>query len=293
MKMLRSAACRLGELNKDYLALNPVLRVLLSTAFVLLVIVGTQDLQIFPGAFLTTGPRRNQPSDLLPVGVESIKVTTDDGEELEAWRLPIPNAQLVAVIFHGNAGDVANFFVYQKFFAAMGISSYGFDYRGYGLSSGWPSESGFYSDARAMLDYIKRREGITPERLIIVGVSIGSGPASYGATLTHPRILLLFSPFVSLPRAIEASSPFGFLSPLSFYTFPVAQNVQKLADTCLIVAHGATDKIIPIEQGREVVKNHPRADKRMLLEVESAGHNDVLPRDHLKISEAIGKCLTS
>ncbi len=291
MKTLGSLRHRLSTLNKRYLALPPAIRIVISTMIICLVVVGTQDFQIFPGAFFTPGPRRTQAKNLLPENVESITVQTTDNEKLETWRFPVANSKYVAIIFHGNAGDVANFFVYQKFFASLGITSYGFDYRGFGISTGWPSEQGLNKDTEAVLDYVKTREQLTPDRLILVGVSIGAGPASYGATLVNPKILLLMAPFVSLPEAIKTVPLFGWLAPLTFYEFPVAKNVEQLKNTCLIVTHGVDDTIIPIAQGREVAARHSPPELTRFLEVEGGGHNDTLPKDHQRIAEAIRSCL--
>src|SRR5690606_31161327 len=117
----------------------------------------------------------------LPPGVESVFVKTPDEKQLEVWRLAVAESRYVAIVFHGNAGDVENFFVFQQYLQTLGITSYGFDYRGFGKSSGWPSEEGLYIGSDTVIDYVLDKEGVDPDSLILVGVSIGSGPASYSA----------------------------------------------------------------------------------------------------------------
>jgi pimeloyl-ACP methyl ester carboxylesterase len=278
------------KINKHYLSLSIWVRLLISTFIVSLFIISTQNLHIFPGAVMSIFNGRIREVGTLPNQVESIFVNTKDGKELELWRLPTSNPAPVAVIFHGNAGDVENFFPYQKYFHSIGITSYGFDYRGYGKSSGWPSEQGLKLDTRAVLDYVRERESISDKDLIIVGISIGSGPASFGATEFKPGALILFSPFISLVDAVKAVPLLEYLHPFTLYEFPVKMNVGQLSNSCLIVAHGEKDNVIPFAQGREVFSNyHGNRFSSFILSPE-ASHNDILLETYDKITLAIQNC---
>ncbi len=267
------------------------LRALIATMGFVFFLVTTQSIQIFPGAvtslFNTNSTRQPR---LLPQEVESIRIKTKDGELLESWRLPISNSSLIAIIFHGNAGDVANFFTYQQYFKSIGITSYGFDYRGFGTSTGWPSEEGLEFDAEAVVEYVLQREHISPQELILVGVSIGSGPASYSAKKFSPKSLVLFSPFESLVKLVEEMPLLGFLSPLLFFEFPVAQNVASLSRSCLVVAHGEKDDIIPFEQGRNVFKSYSGDALSAFVESSVASHNDILFKTHERVTSALKRC---
>lgn len=270
------------------------LRILFLLCVGILFLILTQSIQVFPGALRALGtPSTERPPELLPEGVESIRITTQDEETLEAWRLEVPSASRVAVIFHGNGGDVANFFAYQKYFNSIGVSSYGFDYRGFGRSTGWPSERGLKFDADAVIAYVMKREGVSAEQLILVGISIGTGPAAYAAEKFRPDVLLLFSPFESLTRIVEQMPFLGYLSTFLFYEFPVAQRVSGLEQTCLIVAHGKRDNIIPFLHGKTVFESYRNPAKGSFLESPEASHNDILFKVANEIAPALARCWRS
>ena len=236
-----------------------LLRLLIYTLVFAIIVVATQHFQFFPGAYtsLFVSSKRNPTS--LPAGVTSNFIETKDKELIEVWRQEVDsNDKRVAIIFHGNAGDIENFYAFQKYFRSIGITNYAFDYRGYGKSSGWPSEDGLYLDGKATTEYVLKREDIPSTKLIIVGISIGSGPASEIAKNFKVGTLLLFAPFTSLPDAVKIVPLFGLLHPFTIYDFPVQKNVEQLNYTCLIIAHGTNDGVIPYSQGKSSIQRLPR-----------------------------------
>jgi len=279
----------LKKLNQKFLPLRFLLRLVISSISVCAFAVLTQNPQIFPGAVSSIFSGHTRDLTELPPGVESIFISTEDEERIELWRLPKSSAR-VAIIFHGNAGDVGNFFSYQKYFESIGITSYGFDYRGYGLSTGWPSERGLYLDAQAVTNYVMQREKIKSDSLILVGVSIGSGAAAHAANEFDVGTLVLFTPFTSMPDAIQATPVLGILSPFSFYSFPVQQHVTELKDTCLIVAHGKKDNVIPFAQGQAVYQAYRGKGYRKFLSSAESSHNDLFFRLHGQLTKSLESC---
>ena len=292
MDMVRSIMGRLSRLNAKYLSLPFLARLVIAGMGVSFVLICSQNLQFFPGASLALFNEKMRDPGTLPVGVESIFVDTVDGERLEMWRLGVTEPRAVAVVFHGNAADVANFFPYQLFLKDLGITSYGFDYRGYGNSTGWPTEKGLYADGRAVLDYALKREGIDASQLIIVGISIGSGPAARVAREFEVGSLVFFSPFLSLQEAVRATPLFGFLHPFTMYDFPVAEDVARLGATCVIIAHGRRDNVIPFEQGEELYKRTKDARTTYFIPSGEASHNNQLHFSREEISEKILSCIS-
>lgn len=280
----------LKSLNSKYLERPLYQRVIIVLFVFSFLIVATQNLQIFPGAVAGLLESTKRDPKTLPEGVRSYFVDTEDGNRLEVWHLPVVNASSTVVVFHGNGASMSNFFPYQKYFAARGITSYGFDYRGYGKSTGWPSEKGLYLDSDAVIKFVADMEKIDPEKLIIAGVSIGSGPAAYAAARIQPKALILFSPYESLPEAIGATPVFGVFKVFSWYQFPVKQYVSELKGPCLIVVHGVNDTIIPIAQGRTVAGAYRGSGISTLVEAPSAGHNDILLMAAKEVSHAMTRC---
>ena len=162
--------------------------ILTCLAFVVL----TQDLQLFPVAAASLLPRSLQRPTVVPPRVKSSFIETEDGKRLEVWRLPaaegVPPAPNVGLVFHGNGDSLDGFFFLQQWFSKLGMVSYGFDYRGYGRSSGWPSELGLVRDADAVWDYVITQERAEPSQMVVFGYSIGAAPAARIASLHDPTV---------------------------------------------------------------------------------------------------------
>ena len=268
------------------------LRIAISTFAIALLVVLTQDVQIFPGAASPSSffaePTRDPAT--LPQGVESTFVETADGERLEMWRLPAEASPGAALIFHGNAGDVSNFLSYQQFFQALGVTSYGFDYRGFGKSTGWPSEEGLYADGRAAVRFVLEREKIPVEALTIVGISIGVGPAIKIAHEISAATVLLVTPYISLPAVIKTVPLFGFLHPFSFYTFPVEEIASKLRAPCVTIVHGDRDEVIPHAQGQAVFRAIAPELLPSFISVPNGRHNDAFFLGAGEVARRLSRC---
>jgi fermentation-respiration switch protein FrsA (DUF1100 family) len=81
---------------------------------------------------------------------------------------------------------------------ALGINVLTFDYRGFGLSEGRPSEDGTYRDAQAAVHWLRQR-GFAPERIVALGKSLGGGVASELAVRETVAGLILQNTFTSIP----------------------------------------------------------------------------------------------
>ena len=105
---------------------------------------------------------------------EPLTLTTADGERLDTWFIPAPQARGVALILHGNVGNISQRMDTITMFHRLGYSVLIFDYRGYGRSTGQPSEEGLYRDAQTAWDHLTRQRGIPPQRIVLFGESLGA-----------------------------------------------------------------------------------------------------------------------
>src|SRR5688572_14146401 len=99
--------------------------------------------------------------DATPAGAhEELAIATDDGERLHGWWVPsgAPDAAHV-LLCHGNGGNVGDRVPHIEYLNAAGFDVLAFDYRGYGRSTGRPSEAGTYRDARAARRALLERAG--------------------------------------------------------------------------------------------------------------------------------------
>ena len=266
-------------------------RLVVATLGFSLFFILTQELQIFPGlvqSLILQG--KNHP----PRGIDVLTITSQDGTNVVVWHMKSPEAgKRVAILFHGNADNVASFVPLQRWLASAGIGSYSVEYRGYsGRGSGWPSERGLYEDGEAAFELARREEGIDAKDMIVLGSSIGTGIASHVAATFNPKALILLSPYTSLTEMVREMPLFGYLSPFLWYEFPSLKNIAKLRDTCVIAAHGHRDTVIPFQHSLRLRDAYRGASSFQLLESEQAGHYGILGYTDSQILTALSDCFS-
>ncbi|HSQ03142.1 MAG TPA: alpha/beta fold hydrolase, partial [Burkholderiales bacterium] len=147
------------------------------------------------------------PADM-GLAYEEIDLHTEDGETLSAWWMPAPNARGAFLLLHGNAGNISHRLGYVPIFRRLGYSTLLVDYRGYGESTGSPSEEGTYLDGAASWTWLTQTRGIAPRDIVIFGESLGGGVATWLASRHTPRAVVLASTFTSIPDLAEELYPY-------------------------------------------------------------------------------------
>ena len=211
------------------------------------------------------------------VAARQVRYTSEDGIQLFAYVLGNCSATSTVVLaFHGNA-DLARWLIpwasdVSSRTAACVVLP---EYRGYDGVAGTPSYAGSAQDAKAALVYVRDSMGVSQNRLVYFGHSLGTAIATELAGASAPRVLILQSPFTSA-RAMAARMIVPgltlFWSMISRVHFDTRSRVRSL-ETPVWVAHGDRDVIIPVRMGREVFE--AARVKGELLIVPGAGHNDV------------------
>ena len=174
---------------------------------------------------------------------------------------------------HGNGGNLTDRAMHARALAQQGLEVFIFDYRGYGKSEGSPDEPGIYRDAEAAYAFLTGDRGVSPERIVLLGRSLGTAPAARLATRVPHAGTVLVSPLPSAKRM--ARRMFGGL-PVDLLIrsrFPVLDWVAQ-RDTPLLVIHGDRDEVIPVSFGREVFE--AAAEPKQFVLLPGAGHNDIL-----------------
>jgi hypothetical protein len=192
-----------------------------------------------------------QPDVVAPdyLGIEAVQLTTDDGETLNAWwRPPQPN-QPVFLFFDGNMGRPQRWPERWEAIAAHEAGFLAIAYRGYSGSSGSPSEEGLYADARAAYDWLIA-QGYAPDDIVIHGLSLGSGVATYLASERPARALILEAPFTSVVDVVHENLPFvpSFIVSERFMS---RERIGRVSMPVLI-AHGDADSTIPFAHGERL-----------------------------------------
>src|SRR5262245_14834701 len=107
-----------------------------------------------------------------------LTIPTEDGERLHGWWIPAPGtARGHVLFFHGNGGNVSHRLEHARALTAAGLDLLLVDYRGYGRSTGRPSEAGLYRDASAALAALRTGGHVDPRRVVYMGESLGAAVA--------------------------------------------------------------------------------------------------------------------
>lgn len=216
-----------------------------------------------PGREVETTPAR------IGLLFRDVELKTSDGETLHGWWLPHEDSRATVLFLHGNAGNISHRLDSLQIFHELGVDVLIIDYRGYGRSSGKPSEAGLYRDASAAWDWLTGDRGIAGEDIIVFGRSLGAAVASELATRVDAAGLVVESAFTSVPdigAELYWWLPVRWLSRLDFDT------ARYLARTELpvLVVHSTEDEIIPFPHGRRLYEM--AGDRAALLELQG-GHN--------------------
>lgn len=218
----------------------------------------------FPGP-----PPGRTPAD---AGLEfrELELATSDGVRLHAWLLEARAPRGVVLVCHGNAGSIEQRIEHGSAFVSMGWSVLLFDYRGYGRSTGSPSEEGTYRDAEAAYDWLVGAGGQSGARIVVYGESLGAGVAIELARRRPVDGVVAESAFTSLADLGAEVYP---ILPVRWLVRHRYRNLEKVAAlrVPLLVIHSPQDEIVPVAHGTRLFE--AAREPRSLLLTEG-GHND-------------------
>jgi len=201
---------------------------------------------------------------------EDLTIPTVDGIRLNAWFVPADNSLTTLLYFHGNAGNISNRIETIRQFRGMGFNTLIVDYRGYGRSDGEPGEEGTYRDAEAAWDYLVNVRGMSPHSIVILGRSLGGAVATYLATKTMPRALVLESTFTSIPDRGAELYPYFPARILARIKYNSLDRMPSVRCPVLVV-HSTEDEIVPFSHGQKLFE--AALEPKEFLRI-SGGHND-------------------
>ncbi|HLL29195.1 MAG TPA: alpha/beta fold hydrolase [Xanthobacteraceae bacterium] len=180
---------------------------------------------------------------------EEVTIETADGEKLIAWHVPPAEGKPVVLYFHGNGGALVDRVRRFRGLIANGNGLLALSYRGYGGSSGSPSEAGLLADAAAAYVFATARY---PAKLIAVfGESLGTGVAVWLAAEKPVACVILQAPYTSIVDVGAAAYPILPVRLLLKDRFPSDQRVGRITAPVLVL-HGERDRIVPIEYGERL-----------------------------------------
>lgn len=187
----------------------------------------------------------------LQLPFEEVRIATPDGEVLHGWFVPAPQARATVLFLHGNAGSIAHRLDWLPMFQRLRLSALLIDYRGYGASTGRPTEAGTYADAEAAWRHLIEDRRIPPGRIVIFGESLGGAVAAHLAARVNPAALVLHSAFTSAPDLAADLYPFLPVRLLTRFAYDTLGAV-RVSHCPLLVAHSPQDEIVPAAHGRRL-----------------------------------------
>ncbi len=201
---------------------------------------------------------------------QEIELDTADGERVIAWHVPPRGDQPVILYFHGNGGSLRGRVERFRALTADGSGLVALSYRGYGGSSGRPTEAGLLADAGAAYAFALAR--YPAERIVLWGESLGTGVAVALAAEKPVARVILESPFSS---AVDIAARRYWFVPVRWLMkdqFRSDLRVGKVAAPVLVL-HGERDNVVPIALGERLyaLVNAPKRFVRF----PGAGHNDL------------------
>ena len=186
----------------------------------------------------------------LGLKAETLRLRTEDGENLLAWRIPPAPGRPLVLYFHGNAGGLDLRVERFRAIAEAGIGLLAIEYRGYASSTGSPSERGLKLDGEAAYA-TAIASGVAPERIVPLGESLGSGVAVALAARHEVGALVLDSPYSSIVDVAAAAYWFAPVRALLRDPFRNDLLIGSVKAPTLIV-HGTRDAVVPIRFGEKL-----------------------------------------
>jgi hypothetical protein len=185
---------------------------------------------------------------VLPGDAERVTVAAPDGTALAGLVFRADGADdngFWVLHLHGNADSTFSPWQvrHSEALRQSGFNVLEIDYRGFGLTPGRPSEAGMDDDAEAAYQALLRR-GAAPNRIILLGHSLGSGPAVLLATRHPAAALVLFGAFTSIPDAASDRYPYLPVRWLASVQFNSLARIGQV-HMPIVVAHSRGDTLVP------------------------------------------------
>lgn len=243
-----------------------------ATACMLALLTGcAQSLFYFPDKVVYGTPQQ------AGLRFEEVAFPSKDGTRLTGWFIPASGysdargAKATVIHFHGNAQNMTAHWHFAKWLPKRGYNLFVFDYRGYGASQGSPGPRGLFEDSVSALDYVRSRPDVNPDKLILLGQSLGGANAIAAAGAGNRqgiRAIVIESAFYSYSSV--ASDKISWAGALMDDTYSPANYITRLAPIPLLLLHGTDDPVVPFHHA--IWLYYAAHEPRRLVMIEGGKH---------------------
>jgi uncharacterized protein len=232
----------------------------------------------FPDRTLETNPRQ------AGLTYQDVWLQTDDGIKLHGWYMPSRKpCGLTLLLLHGNAGNISYRMEKYAVLLGLGVNVFALDYRGYGNSTGQPSETGLYHDATAAYRYLTQQRNIAPRQLILYGESLGSAVAVDLASKQPSGGVILEEAFTSAADVAQQMYPFLPMRWLVRSKFDTLDKIARI-NAPLLMLHSRDDELFPLRYAQRLLAA-ARPPKQLV--VLRGGHNDAFVTSATRYQSAL------
>jgi len=209
----------------------------------------------------------------LQTSLDYVELTFPSTDGVTLHAMYVAGSEPYTLVYcHGQGGDITDSWPRIELLAPLGYSLFIWDYRGFGRSTGTPSEAGIHDDEEALWStFMSQAAG---QRLIYYGRSLGGGPCIDLATRHPPAALIDESNFTSVDALVHDGAyvdlPPGFVADDHWDNLA---KVQTLGAVPFLVLHGAADDYVQPKYGQQLAAAHPGTTELHL--VPGADHSNV------------------
>ncbi len=186
--------------------------------------------------------------DIEGLPIQDVRISTPDGQTLQAWYEPPQPGKPVILFLHGQGAALElgkwRYIRMHK----EGVGYLALAYRGFSGSTGSPTEKGLLTDGVAAYDWLKG-QGFKDSDIVIHGHSLGTGVATYVATQRPARALILEAPFTAAVDVARGRYPYMPVDLLMRDTFKSRDRIRGVHMPLLII-HGTADTVVPYAEGK-------------------------------------------
>ena len=201
---------------------------------------------------------------------EEINIKTNDNKLLNGLLFKVDNPKGLIFYLHGNAGSLNSWGEVAKTYVDLHYDVFILDYRGYGKSEGSiGSQNQIFQDVQLAYNEMKKR--YSEDRIIVLGYSVGTGPAAKLASANSPRLLILQAPYYSMVDLMKYYYPVipTFILKYKFET----DHYIKDCKMPIAIFHGNADEVIYYESSIKLKKLFKSSDT--LTTLSGQGHNGI------------------
>lgn len=208
---------------------------------------------------------------------EELNIRTEDNKTLNGVLFKADSSKGVIFYLHGNAGSLNTWGQVAKTYTDLDYDVFMIDYRGYGKSEGSiSSQRQLIQDLQ--IAYVELKKRYPEDKIIILGYSIGTGPATKIASTNNPKLLILQAPYFSLSDMMKHYYPIipTFLLKYKFETGRYIKDCKMP----IVIFHGNNDEVI--YYGSSLKLKELLKPQDTLITLKGQGHNGMTDNEEYK-----------